>query len=371
MKYELTNEINHYYNIQNIFLDHPLTSKEIEQYKDLIFSPNDLKQIYFSGNIDLNSIEIIKNLLNISDYIEDDNIEKIVLVDLKSSINNFVKMNFLNPSTWKLPIENNRNTLILTELPNYRKIYSYIEKNTDKKLSSLEQVVKIYDVIKLINYNPNNKKNLLHEVIENNKANSYGLNKLFSYILNFLGYKTFICKTKENTQTNYITLIEIIDKKYQVNGIYLFDPSMDTLPKEEYKSNEIRRTNYNFFGINLWMLKRLVFNVELLGILELLTTKDYKYSENRIVSTDNNELIIEIKEILQAFNTSFKGLYKKIKSSKNISIDTIVKINNILYKKKKEEEESRNNMIINNYNERNKELFNPTINEIIEGFVEE
>lgn len=370
MKYDESDDINYqYYEVQSIFLDHPLTLKEIEYYKDLIFSPNGLKQIYFSNNIDIKSIEIIKNLLIISDYTDDIEIEKIVLVNFnKKELKQFLNINYLNPFTWKVPIENNANTLILAELPNYRKLYSFIEQLKDNKLSPLEQLTKIYDRVKLINFNNDNKNNTLFEIIDKNSANSYGFNKLFSYILEFLGYKTYIGKAKDSNQTNYLTLVEIKDKKYQIEGIYIFDPSMDTLPKEEYKSEEIRRTNYNFFGLNLLTINELVFDTKLLGVLEILSSKDYNHSENRITNTKNKELLSETRKVLSVFGLSFKKLYNVINKTKSISSLTIIKINNVLYEKEDIEKEKRNKFILDNYVERNKELFNPTINEIIEEF---
>lgn len=368
MKYEI-DENYYYYDIQNIFLDHPLNSKEIDYYKDLIFSPNNLKQIYFSNDVDLKSIEVIKSLLIISDYIDDSQVEKIVLVNFKKTeLKQFINMNFANPFTWKIPMENKRNSMSLTELPNYRKIYSFINMLKDNKLSNLEQITKIYDKVKLMNYSYDNKNTSLFDIIETNSGNSYGLNKLFSFILEFLGFKTFIGRVKDSNLINYITIVEIKDKKYQIDGIYVFEPSMDTLPKTEYKNEEIRRTNYNFFGRNLMNINELIYNVQLMGVLELLSTRDYKYSENKLSSTKDKELLAETKNMLDIFNLSFKRLYNKINSSLTISCPIIININNVLYEKNSLESEKRNKLLYENYVKRNKELFNPSINEIIEEF---
>lgn len=367
MEYDVTN--NFFYNdIQNIFLDHCLTIKEIDQYKDLIFSKNNLKQVYFSGNVDIRSIEIIKNLLIISDYTNDSEIEKLVLVDFsRNKLNEFLNMSFSNPFTWKIPIENNINNVLLTELPNYRKIHSFIEGLRDENLSPIEQIAKIYDKIKLMNYEILSNNNSLYDIIESKKSNSYGLNKLFTYVLEYLGYKTFIGRIKESN-ISYISLVEVNDKKYGVDGIYIFDPSMDSLSKDDYKDEEIRRTNYNFFGRSLKDISLLSYITKLMGVLELLAAKDYVYSENKITSTKNYELKVETKKILETFNLSFKKLYQKINKNKSISIDMIIDINNVLYKKEKEDKILRDKFISENYKERNKELFNPTINEIIEEF---
>ena len=41
------NKVLNYFNVQNLSFDHPLTSSEIEEFKTIIFSINDLTQIYF------------------------------------------------------------------------------------------------------------------------------------------------------------------------------------------------------------------------------------------------------------------------------------------------------------------------------------
>ena len=46
------NKVLNYFNVQNLSFDHPLTSSEIEEFKTIIFSINDLTQIYFKGTID-------------------------------------------------------------------------------------------------------------------------------------------------------------------------------------------------------------------------------------------------------------------------------------------------------------------------------
>ena len=51
-----------YFDVQNLLIDHSFSNEEIDNYKDLIFSPNSLRQIYFKGSCDLKTIELIKDL---------------------------------------------------------------------------------------------------------------------------------------------------------------------------------------------------------------------------------------------------------------------------------------------------------------------
>ena len=82
LEYSNDEDVFAYFDVQNLSIDHSLSSKEIEQYKDLIFSPNGLRQVYFKDSCDLKTILLIKNLLTISDYIDNFKVEKYVLINL-------------------------------------------------------------------------------------------------------------------------------------------------------------------------------------------------------------------------------------------------------------------------------------------------
>ena len=56
-----------------------MTDSELEEFRALIFSLNNLNQIYFKGTIDTNSIETIKDLLSISGFIDDSRVEKCIV----------------------------------------------------------------------------------------------------------------------------------------------------------------------------------------------------------------------------------------------------------------------------------------------------
>ena len=82
LDYKNNEEYFAYFDIQNLSIDHPLSFKEIEEYKNLIFTPNGIKQIYFKDKCDLKTILMLKNILTISDYVDNFQVEKYVLLDL-------------------------------------------------------------------------------------------------------------------------------------------------------------------------------------------------------------------------------------------------------------------------------------------------
>ena len=103
-----------YFDIQNLSIDHSLSSKEIDEYKKIFFSPNEIKQIYFKDSCDLKTIILIKDLLIISDFIDDFQVEKYVLLDLSDeNYRALLNESFESPTTWKLPCEIEDDNIIL------------------------------------------------------------------------------------------------------------------------------------------------------------------------------------------------------------------------------------------------------------------
>ena len=365
LDYSNNDEIYAYFDIQNLSIDHSLSSKEVEEYKDLIFSPNNLKQIYFKDSCDLKTIILIKNLLTISDYIDNFKVEKYVLLDLNSNdYHSLLNETFEYPATWKLPCEIENDNIILLDIPKIRFIDTFIYKLKDN-ISPIEQVMKVYDTIKLFEYDSNADERY-QIIIKDKHANSKGMNKLFEYVLKKLGYKTFV-GTIKGDEESFITLVEIIDKKYNLDGIYLFDPSMDTLSKEIYHKDVVRRINYNFFGLNLMSMNRLKYKDRLQGILSILSLDDLEYAKEKIDICRDNDIIRENQKLYEAFNLNFEDLYKRVKDTKQIEINDIIKINDVLYKDKKDK---YNLYLTNNYNTRKDELFKKNTLEELEEYIE-
>ncbi|MBR1385200.1 MAG: hypothetical protein IJ568_00050 [Bacilli bacterium] len=358
-----------YFNVQNLLVDHSLTPIEIEEYKNLIFSLNNLQQVYFKDDCDIKTMETIKNLLTISEYIDDSNIEKYVLFNLSNEEKeNFLNSNFENPDTWQIPYEKESDNYTLTDIPRFRVLKNYVKKLIDNNLSSVEEIMKVYDSVKMMDYKTAEEIIQLPLIVQENSADSYGMNKLFSYVLTEMGYKTFIGKTNQDGDASYVTLVLVDDSKYNIHGIYLFDPSMDTLSKEEYKKEDIRRINYNFFMIPLGFMEKLTFNDKLSGILSFLSIDDYNYSKEKIDNCKIPRLLKEKDKLLISFDKDYEDIYNIIKKSKKVDIDKIININDVLYKNKSE---NYNKMLKDNYSLRKDELFVKDRDEELEELIEE
>lgn len=355
-----------YLDVQNLSIDHSLTIPEIEKCKDLIFSPNNLQQIYFKDKCDSKTIEVIKSLLAISDYIDDSKIEKYILIDLNQEEKEKILSDvYENPSTWQLPYELDDDRFALTDIPTYRTMNLFISKLLNKELSCIEQIMRIYDGIKIMDFESNDNHDLLTEIIMKKKTNSYGMNKLFSYILNVLGYSTFMGVTDKG---DFITLVDVKDEKYNVDGIYAFDPSMDNLSKEDYSKESVRRINYNFFGNNLDSLNRVTYGERPSGILAIVSIDDRDFSIEKIDNIRDSRMLKEKERFLNAFNMNYRELYDRIHSTKRIDVDTIISIVDVLYKDKKE---NYDYVLKENFLSRKKELFNKNTQEELEETIKE
>lgn len=360
-------EIFSYFDVQNLSIDHSLISSEINQYKDLIFSPNSLQQIYFKGSSDIDSIEIIKNLLSISEFANDAMIDKYILLDLTDSdIDRLLNSTYEFPDTWKLPYEHIDENFSLTDIPSFRTLRSFINKFSINSLSQIEQIMRVYDEIKLMDYENNDDNIQLPEIVHKRKTNSYGMNKLFSYVLKKLGYKTFVGEVINGNVKSYVTLVDIKDSKYNLDGIYVFDPSMDNLSKETYKKDDIRRINYNFFGISLRMFERISFNDKLSGILAILGLSDFEYSKEKLDMNKSYRTSKEKDDILNTFKLDYENLYNKIRNTKPLNIDIIIKANDVLYENKKE---NYNDILKENYELRKEDLFIKDAEEELEEYI--
>ena len=365
LDYSNNDEVFAYFDIQNLSIDHSLSSKEIEEYKDLIFSPNKLKQVYFKDSCDLKTIILIKDLLTISDYVDNYSVEKYVLLDLNDKdYKAFLNESFEFPGTWKLPCEIENDNIVLLDVPKIRFIDTFIDK-LKSNLSPVEEVMKVYDTIKMFEFKQDSDEKY-HTIIKDKRASSKGMNKIFAYVLKKLGFNTFVGSIKSDEES-FITLVGINDKKYNLDGIYLFDPSMDSLSKEIYHKDAVRRINYNFFGLNIMSMNRLKYKDRLQGILSILSLDDFEYAKEKIEICRDNDILREKQKIIESFKLSFEDLYNKIKDTDQIDINTIIKINDVLYTDKKEQ---YNSYLLDNYNSRKKELFEKNTLEELEEYIE-
>jgi hypothetical protein len=114
-------------------------------------------------------------------------------------------------------------------------------------LSPLEKVMWAYDNVKTLQYVK--KENIwdekrIPEIIMDGKATCVGFGELFSEILNRCGINCYGVHTNTH-EPHYRNIAEVSDEKYGINGIYMFDPTWDSV---SYSNDPIiRLMPYDYF----------------------------------------------------------------------------------------------------------------------------
>ena len=364
--FEYEDNLVEFFDIQNLYFDHPLSIDELNELKEVLFGFSNLSQMYFKEDVDLKSIEKVKNLILMSSTIKDSKIEKIVTCNLKDNeLYKFVSSRFENPDTWTISYYHDGTNYYVDTIPNVRELLSYMKRIKSivvkEELTPLEKVLRVYDIVKLIDYEDSNKEYTFPEIITSNKSNSKGFNRLFNYILKSINIDAFLSTIKDSDgNKNLINLVRIVDKKYNINGYYLFDPSMDTLPKESYKEN-LRIINYNYFGIKLEDFNLNKYGDTLTGVLSILSINNYDYAKERLVTQKGIKIKRELNKFLTLFNDNLNNIYNDIHKCNDIDIKVIIKLCESVYEGIMKDDFLK--MIKSNYLDRNKDLFNPSIHD--------
>lgn len=360
------NDFVEFFDIQNLYFDHPLSVEEYDELKEVILGFNNLSQIYFKGTCDLESIEKVKDLILMSNTVSDSKIEKIVTCELTyEEYNKLVNSSFKNPETWSISYYKDGNNYMIDTIPNVREFNGYIERIKvlirKEKLSLLETVLRVYDIVKQFEYDENFKDDSLSTVVREKKCNNDGYNKLFSYILNKLNIPNYVGTIKNNNkESSLITMIMIDDDKYNIHGVYLFNPAFDTLDKDSYEE-EIRMINYNYFGLKLADIEYSKYKDYLTDALGILAINDYDYALDRLSVKKNLTINKELNKIVTAFNTNFKFIYDYAHNSSYIDEKVIAKLCDNVYGDTIMDNYSA--IVKKNYLDRKKELFDENIHE--------
>lgn len=363
-----------YFNVQNLSFNNPFNNAEKDLLKKILFSINNLQQIYFKDNIDVKSIETVKNLLSLSGYVIDFAIEKyIVKVFKDKELRKIIFANYENPDTWNVAYDFYDNHFFLEKIPACREFFNYLDRIDliieKENLSPFEKILRIYDIVKILEYDPNDlleSLDLLPSIISTSKASSLGFNRLFYYILKKYKFNIYIAKIKtENERISYISLVYLKDKKYNLDGIYVFDPSMDSLPKDNYKSDEIRLLNYNYFGLKLVDINNSLYGDTLVGALAILAIEDYSYSKEKRLTNKNQEITREFKELEDTFKMDFETLHNNLSLVSSIPFSTLKEcIKNVYGEATTLKDYDK--LFDENYRRRKKELFRENIDEMLE-----
>ena len=350
--------------LSNLSFDHPLLSNEINDLINLLSQGVSIGQIYFKDTIDVDSIEKIKLLLEGLPNIDDRRIEKYIMksIDEKEKLK-LDQMSFQNIDTWNIAYSIEHNKFSVTTLSKYRLIDKWFNntiKEMDKDLSDFEKICYLYDKVKLFEFDNSSKFGRLPEIISNETANSYGYNLIFKELLNMCDIPSFIENYELDGEQNYITIAQVKDEKFEIDGIYLFDPSMDTISKEKYKYGLARRMNYNFLGITLDKFSNLNGQVIPSDILKSLMVNDEMEYKHYLDRYKRKYGYRRISEIENSFNSNMDEIYNRLLNSEEISYETtfcIISDRMEIYTKNSGNQETIKKTLIDNYKDRENDLF--------------
>lgn len=183
---------NKHLGIDVIHIKDTFTKEEEDKIKDILFSFNEVKQIYFGEKVDYETIEKLKYYLEISSYIDDSKVEKIVFAKLNEvETNRFINIKLINPTTWTIAYDQTKNTVYTTDFPRYRAFKTYLrrikivldqleEKDKVRVLvEELKSFKKIKDSKTLIEVlekreiSAGNYEMVLHKLLKDNNISSY------------------------------------------------------------------------------------------------------------------------------------------------------------------------------------------------------
>lgn len=351
----VSDEMLKYVGITNLDFRTSLSKDDLEEVKRMLFSINTLMQVTFRDSARVKDIENLKYILEISPMCNDKKVEKMILRENSpEDIKDILSLSFLNPETWNISYQIKDGTYMLTSLPNFRIMEEYISivlSCVDSSMSILEKVKEVYDFIKLLELS-DNAGSRLPEIIKTRTANSLGFNLLFSEILKRIGISSYFGEVKRDTNTEYLTILNIDDDKYDIHGIYVFDPASDSIDKDLYKSDAIRKVNYNFFCRTLFEINGTNYDDKLDGALLYLTSDSFEYANRKIGERDK-------KKLEESFGCSCYDVFEKVHKTK--SLDDDVLLNLVISTVHKDDFLGLNRdiseLISNNYFLRKKEIF--------------
>lgn len=246
----------------------------------------------------------------------------------------------------------------------YKEFYNmYMKLNQIKdfikyyKLSPLEQIMLVYDIVKSNEYkkeNDNesyNKSRDLNQIINNDKIVCVGFTNLIDFLLTNLGFNTgFITLDYDNENERHIrNYIHLKDDKYNIDNIFALDATWDSKKSNDYLDNYtyFLKPIRNFFYIKkneeiiypsyFEMLKhdKIKFIEEMKKIKEEDETK-FALALSNFINRYNNEIVIFINFMNKSdeeINKILEDIYSKYnrKISENVFKSALYKVRRIEY----------------------------------------
>lgn len=160
-----------------------------------------------------------------------------------------------------------------------KQLNDFITYIKSQNLSPIEQVMVVYNRAKMFESAGSDTSlevRQLPDVMANNRAVCAGYTNFFNECMARLGYKNCAIESYIGNVSHMHSLVEINDDKYDIHGIYNFDPTFDSLDI----NSEDRTMSYAFFGRSVEEINHLREQRTPRGIsIALMKGMDGKYNE--------------------------------------------------------------------------------------------
>lgn len=214
---------------------------EEEDFKKLLRYIDNLEML----NIKVDEMDIIDTIIDVIQKIENRINRKIKFINFiteNKTINNLEKIRFLEEGRIiKIWYEDGITDCTIDEFITMREnIDKIVNKVKQQKLSNLEKIIYVYDIVKKFNYkksedNYSMEGRQLHKIFNTHNIVCTGYARIVTQVLNELGIKAGIYKlTTKNNELHARNLVHIIDEKYDINSIYSMEPTWESALNEQY-----------------------------------------------------------------------------------------------------------------------------------------
>ena len=218
-------------------------------YKEKIYDLNNsFLSCYVSENdhifIDIDTIDNFNLLKGFIDRIK--NIDIVIKASNTEKVFNFISS--LNENEVSNVYINYQFSSENASVKDYKnmisKLHDLVHTIKSLNLSELETVMVVYDIVKANEYK---KKSFddpsltraVHNVVLGDGCVCAGFSNYFNYLLNELGIKSYPVILDHNNRItrHQRSIMYVNDKKYGVEGIYMFDPTYDCKKNNNYVNN--------------------------------------------------------------------------------------------------------------------------------------
>ena len=240
------------------YLNEELTKNSVPLYSLIIGLVNNYKNKY-KKLLEINNAEYIIIKCNKNNFIKGLELAKhlnkkviiegrsISLSDYKQILSNY-DISSLNGYNIKIDYQEQNYEINVSDLYNISSIVEKTSKEIEKyNLSPIEKIIYVYDIVKKNIYKKSDKDIseciVLDKVLHSDFIVCGGYSNLFNAILKNLEIKAIpLISVSANHQRS---LVYIEDNKYNIKGVYVFDPTFDSRKDNNYINN------YAYFGFRL------------------------------------------------------------------------------------------------------------------------